>query len=131
MNDINVGTCSVCGEFPMWANHKCPPLWYCIQKEDYGNNVLPPSDFMFDEGKVIYAKDHKEAALKFAEAYQARANWYPDEMDVLVMDSEGTKIYFYPVYQQPVPEYSTIWQEPSTFDAKKEEQIIDDKELKR
>ena len=113
--------CIICGEYTWSDHHKCLPKWYALHAEDYGNDVIPPADIMHDEGRGVRADNPERAAIKFAEKYQADASWYPADMLVLVMDSEGERIYKFVVNQQAVPSY---WvdasYEPEVFEANHE-----------
>ena len=97
--------CYRCGEYDFFGQHKCPPMWYCIHAENYGNDVFPPIEYMTDDGEEIYANDAEKAAIKFAEKYQASNGWYPSEMIVMVMDGNEEKIWKYIVNQEAVPSY--------------------------
>ena len=78
--------CIICKEYVFGEHHKCAPRWYCLHAEEYGNgDYIPTIDIFLDEGYRVYEHRPEKAAIKFAEIYQARQDWYPPEMLVLVM----------------------------------------------
>lgn len=98
--------CPLCGELDIFGNHKCDPQWYCIHADDYGDDeFVPMAETFTDEGREIFARDAEQAAIKFAEYYQASGAWYPSEMTVLVMDRHEENVWRYIVCQQAVPSY--------------------------
>ena len=119
--------CIICGEYDFLGHHKCLPKWYGLHAEDYGNDVIPPADILFEEGLEVWAGDPERAAVCFAEKYQADSSWYPPDMWVLVMDDKGEKIYKFVVNQAAVPSYwvDALF-EPEVFDAVHEPETEDD-----
>jgi hypothetical protein len=115
MSQLN--KCKICGEYDWFGNHKCEQKWYCASDSDFNENEIPDAEYMTEEGRDTYAHNAEKAAIKFAEYYQARTSWFPEEMNVFVMDIEGENILKYIVYLETVPSYSTNV-EPEIFPLK-------------
>jgi len=102
-------TCPICGNYDWIGNHKCPPKWLCSDDQEFERDERPDADYMQENGHAIFATDAEKAAISFAEYYQAREAFYPDEMTVFVMDESREKIWKYIVDRETVPSYSVGW----------------------
>jgi len=79
--------------------------WYCLSATDYHSGETPDIEYMVDNGSFKAALSDEEAAKEFAEEYQRKNLWYPEQMTVFVMDEEEKKIYRYVVYMRMDPYY--------------------------
>lgn len=111
--------CSICDTY-IWngiKNHKCKPKWFCFDADEFKKGETPTAEEFFSYGTPIFANYPNDAAIEYMKWKEQRWSDYLDEMDILVMDSKGNKIYKYLVEAETIREYSTNG-EPEIFELK-------------
>lgn len=66
--------CTICNEFSVWGNHKCPPSW---EAQIIDDDIMPTGDWEVNEYHyglhVVYAKEAEDAAEK---TISESSRWY-------------------------------------------------------
>ncbi len=101
--------CPACHEY-IWTsleNHKCKPVWFCLNADEYGNEI-PNSEEFYANKNEIFAESAEQAAIKYMEWRGWTFGDYSDEMQIFVMDDRDCKVYKYMIIAEITREYSAI-----------------------
>jgi hypothetical protein len=111
--------CAICGTYP-WnglENHRCKPKWFCFDADEYQAGKMPTPDEFYSYGTSVFASTSEQAAIEFMRWREERYGDYLDDMQVLVLDKDESKVYKYFVEAETTRDYNTN-SHPEIFELK-------------